>query len=150
NVVDNSLVIEGTAHNDRIAVTVMHSPSTVFMYVAMNGEKMPVWMAPTPLRRIMINGHAGDDVISVTSDQTETIRISADGGNDYVHVTNGNSHIYGGDGDDTLMGGADGDAIRGGPGNDLMTGGDWKDMMYGEDGNDTMLGNGGQDRMWGG
>lgn len=94
---------------------------------------------PGAVKRLLINGGDGSDLLSNLTDVPCT--------------------IFGGAGDDTEYGGEAGDLLDGGPGsdvlagfggNDTMTGGPGNDHLVGGDGNDSLSGNAGNDALYGG
>ena len=77
--------------------------------------------------KILINGFAGDDRITLDSNVTVP------------------SEIHGGEGNDTLQGGGGSNIISGGDGRDTLKGGSVRDVLFGGSGSDTIVGNGGDD-----
>jgi Ca2+-binding RTX toxin-like protein len=82
--------------------------------------------------RIVADGGAGNDVI--TLDPSVTI----------------DSQLNGGPGDDQITGGSGKDVIFGGTGNDTLRGGKGDDEIHGQQDNDLIFGNEGGDRLDGG
>ena len=82
---------------------------------------------------LVIQGDAGNDLLSALNAKTGQIRIRIEGGD-------GNDTLIGGQSNDTLVGGAGTDRVKGGDGNDQLEGGTGADSINGENGNDTLLG----------
>lgn len=124
------LRITGTAAADEI--TVRQQDGTLWIDgtdIFRGGVPYEAVYADT-VRRIDINGLAGDDVIFLgAAGQEVTVPARINGGP-------GNDWIYGGEGNDTLLGG---------PGNDLLFGAGGFDRLYGNAGND-FLDDGNRDR----
>ncbi len=91
---------------------------------------------------LVIQGDAGDDVLTALNAKTGSIRLRMEGGD-------GNDLLLGGLGGDTLVGGAGTDRVKGGDGNDLLEGGTGADSINGENGNDTLLGGDSNDTLAG-
>ena len=82
---------------------------------------------------LVIQGDAGNDLLSALNAKVGVIRILIEGGA-------GNDTLIGSLGGDTLDGGAGTDRLKGGNGNDLLQGGTGADSINGENGDDTLLG----------
>jgi Ca2+-binding RTX toxin-like protein len=80
--------------------------------------------------RIVINGLAGNDTISI--DPQLTIPVELDGGE-------GNDTLRGGGGNDILIGGNGVDQLYGNGGNDLLIGGRGKDKLYSQGDGDILI-----------
>ena len=65
---------------------------------------------------LIVNGLAGDDVLTAQATVVGVIGVTLDGGE-------GADVLLGGDGNDTLLGGAGDDVLLGGPGQDVLDGG---------------------------
>jgi len=112
------------------------------------------------LRLIVVNGRAGNDIITVDQSIGNVPAVlSGDGGDDTLNANhNGNSvllggagndilnggggfdALFGGDGTDTVNGGGNADFLSGGAGDDSLNGGDGRDLLFGDAGNDTLDG----------
>lgn len=94
---------------------------------------------PGQVKRLVINGKDGGDLLSNLSEIPCTIFGGA-----------GGDQIVGGSGDDSLSGGGGTDNIYGGAGNDTIDGGDGNDQLVGADGDDCITGGKGNDNLYGG
>jgi Ca2+-binding RTX toxin-like protein len=119
---ERALVITGTPGNDTIAFTQKDGE------IKADITGFPIGTFQTT-GRIVANGLAGDDNISVGGG----ISLSA--------------WLYGGNGNDTLKGGGGNDILEGGAGNDTLTGGGGRDLLIGGTGADQIDGRGGQDLL---
>lgn len=95
------------------------------------------------------------EAFGFSQDFTGVSKIVADGGagNDTITIKSGiniPASLSGGDGNDSLFGGDGGATLNGGAGDDQLSGGNGADSIVGGDGNDLMLGNGGSDSINGG
>ncbi len=98
---------------------------------------------------LVVNGN----VIELTEEQSNDLRIETGGGDDTVTVgsdVDTGVEIDGGAGDDTITGGAGDDTIIGGSGDDRIVGGDGIDDIDGGSGDDNILGGSGNDTIEGG
>ena len=86
----------------------------------------------------VINGGAGNDIITDFSAGTNTLRGGA--GNDYLRGTAGADTLYGDTGNDSLLGGNGADTLDGGSGDDYLEGNAGNDTFVFRrgDGHDTM------------
>ncbi|MFO0969507.1 MAG: calcium-binding protein [Gemmataceae bacterium] len=133
------LTINGTDGSDLINVRNINGRVSVDGIVIKLGANTQATVAAGVVNRIVVNGMAGDDKITLNSEATPGQQP----------LTMGTT-IYGGDGNDLIYGGAGGDTIYGGAGNDSIYGGPGDDRLYGEDGNDTLNGGAGLDVTSGG
>jgi uncharacterized secreted protein with C-terminal beta-propeller domain len=103
------------------------------------------------VRKIVINGGAGDDTITVDTDGWRVpVVLNGGDGNDTLTGGDGHNEINGGAGDDVLTGGPSGDTLNGGDGNDTLNGGKGNDTLNGGDGNDVITGGDGHNKLNGG
>jgi Ca2+-binding RTX toxin-like protein len=137
----DSVTVNGTAHNDTLAIAGDASVVTVsgvHAQVAIEHQEST--------DQLSVDGLGGNDAIDATGLASGAITPSFDGGD-------GNDTIAGGPGAETLLGGNGNDTIDGNGGNDsasLGAGGDtfiWdpgdgSDSIEGGDGTDTMVFNG--------
>ena len=131
-------VTEGTA-----TLTVNSSIGQVTVNSGAGNDTVTVGDLDTVCRSsLVIQGDAGDDVLTALNAKTGQIRIRMEGGD-------GNDLLLGGLGGDTLVGGAGTDRVKGGDGNDLLEGGTGADSINGENGNDTLLGGDSNDTLAG-
>lgn len=100
------------------------------------------------VRRLVVNGRGGDDLLSNLTDVPSTLYGGA--GNDLVYGGDAADSLSGGDGSDVMSGGGGADTLDGGTGNDHLAGGDGDDCLLGGDGNDALYGMGGSDTLRGG
>ncbi len=84
-----------------------------------------------------IDGGSGDDIITGGSG-ADIIRAGE--GRDQIDGRGGNDELYGDEGGDIIEGGAGDDVLYGGAGNDILRGFGGDDALYGEQGNDTLEG----------
>jgi Ca2+-binding RTX toxin-like protein len=138
----DSVIVNGTAKNDVIAITgagtgvsVAGLPATINLSGAEGAND-----------RLTVNATAGNDTINAGALLAGLIGLTIDGGA-------GNDTITGSQGADTLIGGDDNDSVIGGRGNDvaLLGGGndtftwnpgDGSDIVEGQAGVDTLVFNG--------
>jgi hypothetical protein len=110
--------------------------------------------------RILLNGGAGNDVLTLDETNGGLPLATLDGGAGNDVLTGGavadapgtlltGDTLLGGAGDDTINGGAGDDFINGGPGNDTLFGGTGNDRFSWSpgDGNDTVDGQAGNDLL---
>lgn len=136
----------------------------------LNATGMPGVPILTYMGKLLINGTAGNDHITVESltdrvqvtvnDSTwdlprksvKRIEVHGDAGDDTIEIGPDlpSARLYGDDGNDSILGGAGNDTMHGGAGNDTIIGGDGNDRLYGDDGDDRLDGQGGNDVVSGG
>jgi len=118
----------------------------------------------TGIKKIFIDGGAGNDTITLNGPISAPIEIHGGKGNDTITLNNVSTgldaltgkpqiNIFGDDGNDTILVNttAAGVAmVRGGKGNDKITGGAGADQLFGGEGNDTITGGKGADQITGG
>ena len=122
-------VTEGTAQ-----LTINSSIGQVTVNSGAGDDTVTVGDLDTVCRSsLVIQGDAGNDVLTALNAKTGLIRLRMEGGD-------GNDILLGGLGGDTLVGGAGTDRLKGGDGNDQLEGGTGADSINGENGNDTLLG----------
>jgi Ca2+-binding RTX toxin-like protein len=109
----DSVVIEGTAGDDKVAVSGNSSKGT-----DVNGLAAEVHITGSEASndQLTINGLDGNDVVDASKLKAGAIGLVENGGN-------GNDVLIGSKGDDTLTGGAGDDVLIGGPGQDILDGG---------------------------
>ncbi|MCY2963858.1 MAG: alkaline phosphatase D family protein, partial [Planctomycetota bacterium] len=128
--VNTDLIVNGTTGNDTIVVAPVLSTNSVGNFtVTINGVSMGTFH---PTGRIVANGLAGDDTVSL------------------VGGINFSAWLYGGAGNDRLTGGNGANVLLGGAGNDVLTGGTRRDLLIGGLGIDKLSGNGDEDLLIGG
>lgn len=122
-----------------------------------NGDSMK--LAPSSVKKIIINGGNLADRAWVNTKITAPCVIQTFGGNDVISGGSGNDSIVAGTGNDVITGNAgndtivagDGqDRIYGGDGNDLITCGNGNNYVTGDAGNDTITTGSGNDTLFGG
>src|SRR2546421_7530613 len=138
------LTIQGTEFDDTISVnrngdglevTVAHDIADGFIGAA---DPITVTYPLSAVRRIILEGGAGNDAITIG--QSLKIPAAIAGGL-------GNDDISGGAENDSIKGGEGNDRIIGSGGDDLILAGKGDDSVTGDDGNDTLLGNQGRDSL---
>jgi Ca2+-binding RTX toxin-like protein len=95
----------------------------------------------------VVDGTAGNDVITLTSGYVDSDGDSITIGDDFVLAGDGNDSIDGSDGNDILYGELGDDTILGGNGNDTLFGGDGADRLIGGNENDSLSGGAGDDYL---
>ncbi len=147
-------VINGTADNDIIRVTLGNNPGEV--NVRVNGVVIGTYL---PTGTIIVNGLEGNDDIEVAPGVLVPVWLFGGAGCDELRAGGGNDMLFGDDGDDRLFarlgddaldGGAGNDELRAGTGSDVARGGDGCDELWGGTGNDQLYGDGGNDVLRGG
>ncbi|MEZ5182513.1 MAG: GDSL-type esterase/lipase family protein [Acidimicrobiales bacterium] len=116
------------------------------------------------VKKLFVDGAAGDDQITLTTDQPRASAIPAfvcgGAGRDHLSVDIGPATIWGdvGTGTTTVENGVSkalpcaagpgaADSIQGGPDADVLTGGEGNDDLTGNAGNDKLVGNNGDDTL---
>lgn len=97
--------------------------------------------------KTVVDGTAGNDVITLTSGYVDGEGDSITSGADFVLAGAGNDSIDGSDGNDVLYGELGDDTILGGNGNDTLFGGDGADRLIGGNGDDSLSGGAGEDYL---
>ncbi len=100
--------------------------------------------------RIVADGGAGNDQITVGPGVSAELQLRGGAGNDTLQASDGPAMLLGGDGKDELIAGRWGATLDGGDGDDALQGGDGNDSLRGGAGNDTIHGGAGADRLEGG
>lgn len=100
----------------------------------------PKQIASLQKSKISINGNASDNIISLSDDYGQYMKIFAGAGNDVVIGGSANDYIDGGAGDDLLFGGSGNDTLIGGAGIDMyaFTEGAGNDLILSTDKTDTI------------
>ena len=137
----DTVVVNGTAQNDHITVTVANGTVTV------DGLPAVVTVSHADATdALIIDGGAGDDVIvaSTVPAGTMTLTLSGGAGNDTIIGSQGADRLSGGDGNDFIVGGHGNDIAFLGAGDDtfLWNPGDGSDTVEGQAGTDTLVFNG--------
>jgi Ca2+-binding RTX toxin-like protein len=122
----NSLFIYGTTAANTIVLTGSNNAVTV----KINGVSKGTFAVPTG-GRIVVDGLAGNDTITVASTITVSAWLYGGAGNDTITAGGGPSYLFGGDGDDTLTGGSGRSILIGGAGKDALTSGDGEAVLIG-------------------
>ena len=145
------LSVDGGEGNDAV---VINKASSTQLRVTRNGKRTLVNRAD--VSQIILNGHAGDDVLTVTVSvptlalgELGNDTITTGDANDTLSGADGNDSLTGNGGNDLLDGGVGADRLIGGSGADRMAGGGGKDRLYGGSGNDQMDGGAGDDSLFG-
>lgn len=95
--------------------------------------------------KTVVDGTAGNDVITQSSGYVDGDGDSITIGADFVLAGAGNDSIDAGDGNDVVYGELGNDTILGGNGNDTLFGADGSDRLIGGNGNDSISGGTGDD-----
>lgn len=143
-----TLFVNGTLDRDVVSVT--QSADGLTIQVSVNGSNDPVDVYDAgDVRRVEVRGDAGDDEVTVSVDNADSV-ILGGGGNDILRVIGGgDGRIEGDDGDDQIFGGDGDDRIEGGDGDDRLFGGEGDDRFDEADGEeDDIDGGGGTDRAF--
>lgn len=138
---DGELAIVGTSDSDRIVVRQMGERLWI------EGES-GVFKADE-IRRIAIDGGAGNDRIFVAPSIVIPATIRGGEGDDRIASGGGDDLLLGGAGHDKVVGGAGDDKLNGGVGSDRLLGGAGHDVIFGGEGNDLLVGGFGTDRLSG-
>jgi hypothetical protein len=124
-----AVVINGTTGCDVIKVTYSSSKYTI----TSNGVTVGSFansLSGKAVDRIIVNGGAGNDCITIDSSVTSAVMCE----------------LYGGEGNDTLTGGANcSNILVGGNGRDMLVGGGLRDVLIGGNGADSINGGAGDD-----
>jgi Ca2+-binding RTX toxin-like protein len=145
-----TLEIQGTAESDQIILRQANGHITV--------SGVPGSFAASQIKRIAINGGAGNDTIALlggandslvpqgrihvsgTQPITKPLVANGDAGNDMIIGGLGINLIDGGWGNDVIYGGLKNDVLYGGGGKDVLSGGAGSDTLYGGAGDDLLRG----------
>jgi hypothetical protein len=143
------LTVTGTPGDDTITVRRSNNVITV--------DGTGVALPAAVVSQLVVNAGAGNDVISVNSQDTAgyqqlgvAVVVSGGDGNDTILGTPGADRLYGQNGNDKIAGGAGDDVISGGNGNDWIDGSIGNDFLTGDYGNDSLIGGVGADMLYGG
>ncbi len=134
-------------------ITVQVDPNDATKLQAVRNDKVIGTRERDRIGKIMINGGAGNDNITVDlGPQDADIQVSIYGGAGDDTITGGaeNDSIWGGGGDDSIDGGMGNDNINAGSGDDIVSGDEGDDYIVGGGGNDTLAGGTGNDSIDGG
>jgi len=114
----DKITIDGTAGNDVIQIVGDASGVTIFGLAAT--VHITGFAAATD--QLVINGLAGDDVITASGLAAGAIQLTANGGDgdDILIGSPGNDTLAGGAGDDVLIGNGGQDVLDGGPGSNTV------------------------------
>jgi uncharacterized protein YkwD len=149
------LRIEGTNQNDQILVRQDNNRISVSYTDIKVGSGYQASVAASSVKRIEVRGLAGDDRISLDSENRggQALHVPTyvwgGDGNDVIRGSVGDDRLYGGNGDDRLYGGNGNDRLDGGAGNDYLDGGSGNDQLFGGNGNDVLRGAAGADQLFG-
>jgi cyclophilin family peptidyl-prolyl cis-trans isomerase len=139
------LSIVGTVRDDTIDVEVNENGE---VQVVMNGVMSGTFLLDD-VKRLMIDGGAGQDEITINEDLAVPSKVIGGSGNDMLVGGGGDDVIRGGRGGDTVAGGGGDDKLRGNRGDDEITGGDGDDRIAGGRDDDDIDGEAGDDRAKG-
>jgi len=142
---NGDLIVDGTAGDDTIALTVTGSSLTA----AVNGlasQSFPV----ASITSIDVEANTGNDLITLDAG-VPAASVQGGPGADTITASNaGNNTLGGGKGRDSITGGSGDDLIHGGQGADSITAGTGNDSLFGGLGPDTLQGGPGNDYLNGG
>src|SRR5438105_2380552 len=122
------LTVNGTAAND--AITVSRQDANT---LRLSDNGIVNLFDNGSVRRIVMNGLAGNDQLKVVSTSALPVKQPAT-----LNGGDGNDILVGGDGNDHLNGGAGDDQLSGGRGNDVLDGGEGDNNLSGGEGDDSM------------
>src|SRR5438477_7540345 len=125
SLVNGDLTVKATSGDDMVVIDSNDNPLRINVRVNSTIRHFNT----IDVNRIIVNGLAGRDAITIESTVGATILTS----------------LYGAQGNDTIRGGVGNDAMFGGDQNDLLVGGAGRDTLRGEAGDDRVNGNGGSD-----
>ena len=145
----SNVIINGGGADDNITITSLDDViPTVLTVNGDNGDDtISALNAELGNVRMMLNGGAGDDVItgSLGADT-----INGGDGADNLSGSAGNDTITGGAGMDTISGGGGDDSLRGSLDSDTLDGDNGNDILFGDEGNDRLEGSNDDDTIFGG
>ncbi len=129
----DSVIVNGTAGNDRITATGVDGSARVSGLAA----TVQVTNAEASADTLAIDGRGGDDSVDASALAASAIKLILAGGA-------GVDTLLGGSGDDSIDGNAGNDTAFLGPGDDtfVWNPGEGSDIVEGQDGTDTLLFNG--------
>jgi hypothetical protein len=126
----SALVINGTAANDNIQVTLANRGTKVAVSMTNSTLNFNQKYSLAAFDRIVIYGLAGDDNVVVGDGITLPAIIFGGAGNDYLQAGGGHTILVGGAGIDQLVGG---------PGTDILIGGAGADQLQARGGSDIVI-----------
>ena len=132
----NTLLITGTAGNDRIIVDLVNGGTEIRARIIVPGPDVNLRFTAANINKIVVFAGAGNDSVRVSSRIFVSANLNGEAGND---------RLYGGSGNDLIRGGAGNDRLVGGKGNDLLLGEADIDRIYGQAGFDIFIGGTGAD-----
>jgi Ca2+-binding RTX toxin-like protein len=124
----DQVVVDGSAGNDKIAITLDGSTIEVSGLPA----EVLIEHADADLDRLVVIGGAGRDRIDAHTFPTASVGLTLLGGDE-------DDVVVGGAGDDILLGGTGDDVLIGGDGDDVLDGGAGEDVLDGGEGDDILL-----------
>lgn len=149
--IDLAAVLGGDTGDGAVdTITIKDSEETSFIEVVGSGTSIAVIGTPSFISvdnleandRVVIEGNAGDDSISMSSLQAGLATFTVDGGagDDFILGGAGNELLIGGEGDDFIDGNRGDDVVHLGAGDDIFVWdpGDGSDVVEGGEGNDSM------------
>jgi Ca2+-binding RTX toxin-like protein len=113
----DTVIVNGTADNDTIAVT---GDSTGITALGLAARVNITGAEPTD--QLVVNASDGDDVVTAAGLAAGSIGFTANGGDgdDILIGTAGNDTLHGGNGDDVLIGNGGNDVLDGGLGDNVL------------------------------
>jgi Ca2+-binding RTX toxin-like protein len=132
--VGDTLVVVGSQRNDLLFLDLVGDQLVVY-----RGGRQLGTFAAAAVVSIVIDAHAGNDL--VTMDDRISLATTINGGD-------GNDILGGGSGDDTITGGNGHDILFGLLGDDTLDGGDGNDLLWGGPGDDLLIGGRGKNLLF--
>jgi hypothetical protein len=127
------LTVTGDSTTTRISVELADSST-----IRARTSNLSKTFSRSSVSSIKINGGSRSELISITSQLSNSATIYGNGGNDTIWAGSGNETLYGGDGADQIYGRNGNDKLYGDAGNDLLDGGGGSDLVSGGSGTNTL------------
>jgi hypothetical protein len=143
DLVDGTLVIQGSAGHDTIMVNRLGSQ----LVVRANGRNLGSFDVAAVLA-LAIEGRDGHDAIIVAPEIAIDAQIHGGRGNDFLVGGAGHDRIFGDEGNDLILGLAGNDYLDGGAGFDVLWGGLGDDELHGGPGRDLLRGGPGSNLLF--
>src|SRR5204863_6681311 len=113
-----TLTYTGTAGDDHVLIRYENGLIAVRDQSGLLGR-----FAPGSVTNIAVATGAGNDLVKIASDVTQTAVVDGGAGNDLLQAGGGPTRLVGGTGMNQLVGGYGANTLVGGPGNELFVGG---------------------------
>lgn len=145
------LSVEGTRGDDRISVSYRVGKNGQIRVDVRFDARVVANVRAASVRRIVIRGGEGDDVIRVAHGTPHEPAASFGPLPDRnLDRCDKPATLFGNGGDDVLEGGSGDDRLEGGGGSDILFGGEGDDFIAGQGGDDQLTGENGRDTLDGG